>query len=268
MMNYIKGFLLSVLFIAIIIVGYKVELPEKSGWVLLLVEAALIYVGAKFNIWKGAVIGLVLYTVIGGFLIDVPRLDILNETIRNQYFHVPMWFAMLILMFSSVIFSVRYLYKGSIQDDIIATELVNSGLVVGVLGITTGMIWAQYSWGKFWSGDPKQTYAAIGLLVYFAYTVLRNSIDNSTSKARISAVYNIFAFPILFVLLYILPRMAATSLHPGAKGNPGFSKFDLDDNMKIVFYPAVIGWTLLALWIGNIRMRMRKVELILEEKED
>jgi|TARA_B110000908_G_C10152082_1_gene401821 heme exporter protein C len=33
---------------------------------------------------------LLFYTIIGGFLIDVPRLDILNETIRALHFHVPM----------------------------------------------------------------------------------------------------------------------------------------------------------------------------------
>ncbi|NDC42705.1 MAG: ABC transporter permease, partial [Chitinophagia bacterium] len=38
-----------------------------------------------------------MYTIIAGFLAQVPDMNILNETIRNLYFHVPMWFTMIVL---------------------------------------------------------------------------------------------------------------------------------------------------------------------------
>lgn len=47
------------------------------------------------------------------------------------------------------------------------------------------------------------------------------------------------------------------SLHPGNGGNPGFNSYDLDSNMRLVFYPAVIGWALLGVWVSTIRYRMR-----------
>ena len=59
--------------------------------------------------WKVVTIILLYYTVIGGFLIPVPRLHILNETIRMNYFHVPMWFAMISLFAYSVWSSIQYL---------------------------------------------------------------------------------------------------------------------------------------------------------------
>ncbi len=40
-------------------------------------------------------------------------------------------------------------------------------------------------------------------------------------------------------LFYILPRLT-DSLHPGAGGNPAFAKYDLDDNMRLVFFTRVI----------------------------
>lgn len=46
--------------------------------------------------WKIVCIVLLVYTITGGLLMDVPRVRILNETIRNLYFHVCMWFAMMI----------------------------------------------------------------------------------------------------------------------------------------------------------------------------
>ena len=83
-------------------------------------------------------------------------------------------------------------------------------------------------------------------------------MDDEQKRARISAVYNIFAFVMLIVFIGILPRMT-DSLHPGNGGNPGFNNYDLDSNMKLVFYPAVIGWILLGLWISDIRLRISRL---------
>lgn len=216
--------------------------------------------GEKKNIWwKILCIALLLYTIIGGLLMPVPHLAILHESIRNLYFHVPMWFGMLILFSISVIYSIRYLSKFRQEDDIVAIEAANVGILFGVMGIITGMIWAKFTWGAWWSNDPKQNGAAIALLIYCAYFVLRNSMDDLDKRAKVSAVYNIFAFATLIPLLFILPRMT-DSLHPGSGGNPGFDVYDLDANMRLVFYPAVIGWSMLGYWIVNVRVRLRKIE--------
>ena len=140
-----------------------------------------------------------------------------------------------------------------------ALEFANTGVVFGSLGIVTGMIWAKFTWGAPWSGDPKQNSAAIALLIYFAYLVLRGSLEDEQQKARISAVYNIFAFTALIPLLFILPRLA-DSLHPGSGGNPGFNAYDLDSKLRLVFYPSVVGWTLLGFWITSIKTRISLCE--------
>lgn len=93
------------------------------------------------------------------------------------------------------------------------------GILFGMLGLITGMVWAQFTWGAWWSGDPKQNASAIGLLMYLAYTVLRSSFEDKRRQARISAAYNILAFFCLIPLLFILPRLT-DSLHPG-NGEPG-----------------------------------------------
>ena len=63
----------------------------------------------------------------------------------------------------------------------------------------------------------------------------------------------------MFVFIMVIPKMN-DSLHPGKGGNPGFNKYDLDSNMRMVFYPAVIGWTLLGTWIMSIRVRTKLIE--------
>ena len=209
--------------------------------------------------WKVLAVLVILYTLIAGFLFEVPTLPILHETIRNVYFHVPMWMGMLTVFVVSVYFSIRYLRYGNENDDLAAVECVNVGLLFYTLGFLTGMLWAKYTWGQFWSGDPKQNSAAIAFLLYCAYLVLRNSIDEEQKRAKISAIYNIFAFPIMVVLIFVLPRMT-DSLHPGSGGNPAFGKYDLDNGMKIAFYPALLGWSFIALWIATIRYRIRLIE--------
>jgi len=100
---------------------------------------------------------------------------------------------------------------------------------------------------------------AVALLVYAAYFILRASFDEPEKGARLAAVYNIFAFASLVPLLYIVPRLFA-SLHPGATGNPAFGSQDLDNTMRIVFYPAIIGFILLGVWIANIRYRILRLQ--------
>lgn len=210
---------------------------------------------------------LLTYTLVGGLLIDVPRLNIVNETIRALYFHVPMWFGMVVLFCVSTVYAVQYLRNPSIQKDINSVEFANTGLMMGLLGIFTGMVWANYTWGSPWHGDPKQIGSAISLLVYLAYFVLRGSIENEEQRARLSAVYNIFAFAAMIPLIFIIPRMTS-SMHPGNGGNPAFNTYDLDSKMRMVFYPAVAGWILLGVWIATLRIRIRNIDEKLIELEN
>lgn len=212
--------------------------------------------------WKILAAVLVMYTAIAGLLWDVPRMAILNETIRNLYFHVPMWFAMVVLFCISVVYSIASLGSNVEEYDIRATESANAGIIFGILGIITGAVWAKFTWGQYWSFDPKQNFAAISLLLYFAYFVLRNAIDEEQKRAKIAAIYNIFAFPMMIVLLFVLPRLK-DSLHPGNGGNPGFNSYDLDSRMRMVFYPACLGWILIGYWVYTLRLRIK----ILENKQ-
>jgi heme exporter protein C len=221
------------------------------------------------NWWKILAIILPAYTIIAGFLLDVPRLPILNETIRNLYFHVCMWFGMMILYIVSFVYSVKYLRSSNIRHDVFATQFAVIGSLFGILGYLTGVLWVNVTWitdqhqslGSVLK-EPKLIGAAIALLIYGAYFVLRGSFTDMDKRARISAVYNIFAFALLFPCIWIIPRLVG-SLHPGApgsdSGNPALDRKDLDETMRLVFYPAVIGWTLLGTWLTTLRIRLELI---------
>jgi heme exporter protein C len=125
-------------------------------------------------------------------------------------------------------------------------------------------LWAKHTWGAYWSWDVKQNMTAIALLIYCAYFILRGAFEDEERKARLSAIYNIFAFSTLIPLLFVIPRMT-DSLHPGAGGNPAFGGDDLDRTMRMVFYPAGIGWTLLGFWIASLAYRAQALRKRLEE---
>jgi heme exporter protein C len=210
--------------------------------------------------WKILCIALLIYTVTGGLLFPVPAREILAETIRNLYFHVCMWFGMMILFTASVVYAIKYLRSQKLVHDIYSVNFAKVGILFGVLGYSTGFIWASYTWTEYATStqifkEPKLLGAAIALLVYFAYLVLRGSITDMDKRARVSAVYAIFAYAMLFPTIWILPRLLE-SLHPGKEGNPALNFKDSDSRLRMVFYPAIIGWTLLGVWITSLKIRL------------
>src|ERR1700712_3372598 len=96
--------------------------------------------------WKILSLLLLVYTIVGGLLRDVPRLFILNESIRNLYFHVCMWFGMMILFIVSFIYSIKYLRSSNHRNDIFDSNFAAIGSFFGILGYATGAIWANYTW--------------------------------------------------------------------------------------------------------------------------
>ena len=161
----------------------------------------------------------------------------------------------------------------NLRYDIYAHHFAVTGSIFGILGYLTGILWVNVTWvtdqGQSLGSvlkEPKLIGAAIALLIYGAYFVLRSSFNDIDKKARISAVYNIFAFAMLFPSIWIIPRLVG-SLHPGApgsdSGNPALDRNQLDAGMRAVFYPAIIGWTLLGVWITTLRIRIS----LLTEKE-
>ncbi|GAB3998611.1 cytochrome c biogenesis protein CcsA [Spirosoma daeguense] len=218
----------------------------------------------KKNWWKALAVLILSYVILKGLLGVVPRQPILNESIRNVYFHVPLWFSMITLLLTSAVYSVRYLRSGRFDDDLVAVEFTNTAILYGFLGCATGALWANFTWGEPWPNDPKLNSVAVGMLMYMAYLILRGSFDDEQRRARISAIYNIFAFAVFVPLIFVLPRMT-DSLHPGNGGNPAFGKYDMDSAMRMVFYPAIIGFTLLGVWITEVRVRLGRVKAALDD---
>lgn len=214
---------------------------------------------------------LLVNTVVAGLLIKIPELPALEETSRNLFFHVGMWMSMMTLFTISLVHSIRYLRTFNLKYDIYARQYAAVGIVFGLLGYATGAIWMSYTWAdpnnpafesfSAVAREPKLIGAAVALLIYFAYMILRDSVSDIDKKARVSAVYNIFAYAMLFPTIWIVPRLLP-SLHPGQEGNPAMNFKDVSPEMRMIEYPAFIAWTLLGVWIATLKIRVQ----LLKEK--
>ncbi len=213
--------------------------------------------------WKYVVAVWMTLVIAGGILIQIPEIPILEQTARNIFFHVPMWMAMFSMFTVSLVYSIRYLNSPDLLFDIKAESAARVGMIFGVCGLMTGSLWARFTWGTWWTfAEPKMNLAALAMMIYVAYFVLRSAFDDEEKRAKISAVYNIFAVTTVPFLLYVVPRQL-TSLHPGADGNPAFSEVTAAE-LRYILYPAMIGFIAVAFWIYDIVHRYKTVQSRIE----
>lgn len=210
------------------------------------------------KIWKIVVAVWMTIVITAGFLIQIPEIPILEQSARNLFLHVPMWFTMMVSFTMAFYFSIRYLNNEQMKWDRKAETATSVGLLFGICGLFTGSLWARFTWGAWWTfAEPRMNLAALAMLIFVAYFILRSAFNDQEKKAKISAVYNIFGVTTIPFLLYIIPRQLP-SLHPGAEGNPAFSEITAPE-LRYIFYPAVLGFIGLSLWIMDVVNRYKVV---------
>ena len=168
-------------------------------------------------------IGLIGYAIIVGLSKVLPYQNAnLGQTSRTIFYHVPMWFAMMAMAYTSVYHSIQFLRKMKPRHDILARESARLTVFFGLLGLITGSIWSRVTWGEalatsdpaaWWPWDPKQTCALICVLIYAGYFLLRVSFENVIQRAKVAAVLNIFAAASVYPLFYVVPKVLG-GLHP------------------------------------------------------
>ena len=215
------------------------------------------------KLWKYIVVVWMTLVLIGGFLIEIPEIEILQQSARNLFLHVPMWFTMFVCFLIGLVYSISYLNSPDPMTDLKAASATQIGVLFGIAGLLTGSLWARFTWGTWWTfAEPKMNLAALAMLIYVAYFILRTAFDRPDQRAKAAAVYNVFAATTIPFLLYIIPRQL-NSLHPGAEGNPAFSEITAPE-LRLIFYPAVVGFIGLSIWFVHLLYRYRRVKFHLE----
>ena len=197
-----------------------------------------------------------------------------NEQLAQRIFYIHMGcnigaFAAFIV---SLVGSITYLISRNLDWDRVTQASIEVGTIIGLGTIITGSIWSKPTWNTYWTWDPRLTASTITVLIYVAYILFRNGIDNRMTKARFGSIYALFAF-LSIPLTYYSARWFR-SIHPvvfngeNADAQGGFA---IGPSMSQTLLIATISFSLLfsALMIARWRqLRLQdRVEELREEVE-
>jgi heme exporter protein C len=203
-------------------------------------------------------------------LLEFPIIPGLEDKARNIFFHVPVAWTSVLGFLVALFYGFKYLRTKNLDYDIKSVSSAGLGMLFCVLATVTGSIWAKFNWGSFWNWDPRETSIFILLLIYGAYFALRSALGSDEVRARLSAVYAILAGLTAPFFIFIMPRIVG-GLHPGAKGDTSGStpveQLHMPPNMRFVFFAGLIGFSLLFIWLLNVRIRTARVEHQLSIKD-
>lgn len=185
---------------------------------------------------------------------------------RLFYIHMPSFFGAF-LAFSVVVYaSVRYLSCRDVKWDMLAVVGVEVGLLLALINLLTGSIWARPIWATWWNWDPRLTWDAIMILTYAAYGVLRGAIESVETRRRFAAVYGILAIFTAIMTLIII-RIRPDTMHPaviGPSAQEARGSFEASPTMQVTLLVNLLGWAVLlpiALMSWRYRLQQKSEKL-------
>lgn len=145
------------------------------------------------------------------------------------YFHVATaWVGMIGFIIAAIV-AIVYLVTKDLKWDAINVAAVEISLVFFFIAIVLGSIWARPAWGTWWTWEPRLTTAAILEMIYLAYLLLRQGIEDPERRARFGAVYTIvggLSVPLTFVSIRLF-----RTIHPVIIGGGGSEKMNMTGEM-------------------------------------
>ncbi len=203
---------------------------------------------------------LLFVTAVVAVFFYAPLEAVMGQVQRVFYFHVAnAWVGMLGFMVAAVA-GVVYLRKGDRKWDIAGLAAIEISFVFFMTAIISGSIWARGSWGTWWTWDPRLTTAAICELVYAAYFMLRQGIEDPDRRARFGAVYAIISF--ISVQLTFISILIFRTIHPviiGSGGAGAEGSFDMTAKMLQTFMFSLLTFSFIFADLLWHRIRLGKL---------
>jgi heme exporter protein C len=207
-----------------------------------------------------------LYLALFGAGTDITQ----GQVQRIFYIHMPSFFGAFTAFGATVIGGILYLVKRDDKWDRLAVAGVEVGLAMALVNLVTGSIWARPIWNTWWTWDPRLTSAAIMVLTYAAYLMLRAGIDNPQTRRRFASVYGILAFSTVLLTLFII-RIRPDTIHPvvvGASPQNAQGTFEATSGVVIALLPSLLFYsTLVPITLMWYRYRLENMLDTLEQKK-
>ena len=190
----------------------------------------------------------------------------MNYVQKIFYFHVANAWVGMLGFIAAAVSGVLYLIKHDQKWDIVELAAVEISLVFFIIAIATGSIWARPTWGAYWTWEPRLTTAAILELVYIAYLLLRQGIDDPDRRARFSAVYTLvgaISVPITFMSIRLF-----RTIHPvviGANSTASQGNFNMTSKMLATMFFALFTFSVIFVDLFWHRIRMGQLAQQVEQ---
>jgi heme exporter protein C len=189
-----------------------------------------------------------------------PRERQMGDVQRIFYFHVPSAWVGFLAFFVTLIAGLAYLRTGKRAWEVVGLSSVEIGLLFTVMTIVSGSIWARPAWNTWWTWDPRLTTYTIMALIYVAYLMLRQGLEDPERRARFAAVYGIVGFVSVPITFFSI-RWWRT-IHPviiGSGSPTAQGGFDMTPPMRLVFFFALFTFTVLYFCLLAHRVRLERL---------
>lgn len=199
-------------------------------------------------------------TALGMVFLYAPQERMMGEVQRIFYFHVPAAWVSFLAFFVTLVAGVAYLRTGNRRWEIVGLSSVEIGLVFTVMTLISGSIWARPAWNTWWTWDPRLTTYTIMALIYLAYMMLRQGIEDPGRRARFAAVYGIVGF--ISVPITFLSIRYWRTIHPvviGSGSSTAEGGFDMTSPMRVVFFFSLFTFTVLFFSFLAHRVRLERL---------
>lgn len=199
-------------------------------------------------------------------LVFAPTERIMGEVQRVFYFHVATAWVGLLGFVAAGVSGIIYLRTQDLKWDLVEVAAVEISLVFFFITIILGSIWARPIWNTWWTWDPRLTSASIVELIYLAYLMLRQGIEDPDRRARFGAVYTLvgaISVPITFVSIRLF-----RTIHPVVIGNASAEAqggFNMTSDMKIAFFFALFAFTVIFIDLFWNRIRLGQLQQKVEQ---
>ena len=199
-------------------------------------------------------------------LIYAPEELVMGQVQRVFYFHVATAWTSLLGFVAAGVTGVIYLVTKDSKWDIIEVAAVEISLVFFFITIVLGSIWARHIWNTWWTWDPRLTTAAVTELIYVAYFMLREGIEDPDRRARFGAVYTIIgslSAPITFFAIRLF-----RTIHPviiGSGDSSAQGTFDMTSQMLVAFMFALFTFSVIFVDLFWNRIRMGRLAANVEQ---
>ena len=202
------------------------------------------------------VVGAVMFAAAPLLIASAPNEATMGLVAKILYFHVPVWFVMFLAVFICGIASGVYLFKGLPAADRLAVSAAELAVLFGVMGLTTGPLWARVSWGVWWPWDVRTTLALILEMNFVAYLLLRKYGGPGAEKLAAGvALFGMFNVPFVYVSVNVW-----RTLHPETTVVP-----TLPTAMAGPFWWCVVAYFVLFLVMLGGRRRLEDQRARLDE---